>query len=533
MMSFSWNLRGLIFCLGLLLLSCHICAVSPAQSALAGATGVNTVLYTDWQRENLMSIPRADDATFLRRVRLDLTGRAPSVEEIEQFCGDESPTKREALIRRLLDSEEYADMMAMRYAELFRVKSEFPINLWPNAVQLYHRYLREAALQDKPLRDVAYEMLTSSGSNFRVAPANYFRAVADRTPEGLAKATLMTWLGIRLEKMPAGSVEKLSPFFSRIGKKSTAEWKEEIIYTEPGEGILTATAPDGTRYSIDIAKEDPRVVFANWLREDKELQCSKAWVNRAWYWMLGVPLSGDSTDDMPIPTKWGGPSSGKLPELNEKLLTTLAKDFHATGGKMKELLATICLCDAYQADWKTAPVLQEKAEKHFAVYPVHRIEAEVVVDMLADLTGHHEQYRSVIPEPFTILPEGTRAIEITDGSISSATLDTFGRPPRDSGAASERNNAVTGSQRLYLMNSGILYKDLEKLAKQQLGKSNKKVEELIDACYLQVLSRRATEEEVELIKAYARELPKNDRRRAVAIDLLWSLVNSKEFLYHH
>lgn len=526
-----YRLAAMLLMAGVLFLSCGCRGISPRET-ISGTAEINALLHEDWQRENLAPIPQASDETFLRRARLDLTGRAPSLEEISQFCADDSPDKRERLIRRLLDTPEYGDLMAMRYADVFRVKSEFPINLWPNAVQLYHRYLREAALHDKPFRELAYEMLTASGSNFRVAPANFFRAVADRTPAGLAKATALTWLGIRLEKMQPGTIEKMAPFFSRIGRKSTAEWKEEIIYTEMSDGEFLAVAPDGTEYSINAAEEDPRKVFADWLIEDRALQCSKAWVNRAWHWLFGVPLSGKLPDDMPIPPEWGG-QTAETTELNARVLTTLARNFHASGCKMKALLETICLSDAYLADWKTTPDQQQKAEEHLAVYPVHRIEAEILVDILADLTGHHEKYRSVIPEPFTILPEGTRAIEIPDGSISSATLDAFGRPPRDSGAASERNNAVTGAQRLYLMNSGILYKNLEQLARRKLLREHKKIAELADACFLLTLSRHATQEELKVLREYAESLPNKNRQQSLAVDLLWSLINGKEFLYHH
>ena len=250
---------------------------------------LNLVLHQEWQKENLTPVAPAEDAVFLRRVRLGLTGRVPSSKEIRNFCADKSPDKKAKLIRHLLNTEEYADRMALHYADLFRVKSEFPINLWPNAVQVYARYLRNAAANDYSLRVMAREMLTASGSNFRIAPANYFRAAADHTPEGLARLSAMTWLGIRLEKLPPDVTAGMAPFFSRIAMKDTGEWKEQIVYTDPADALVKATAPDGEAFTIHSPGQDPRSVFADWLFEDRDRQFSRAWVNRAWFWMFGTP----------------------------------------------------------------------------------------------------------------------------------------------------------------------------------------------------------------------------------------------------
>jgi len=521
---------ALVCCFGFLLALLAGCMTDPAQSC---ADDLNSTLHLEWRKNGLTPVSPADDAAFLRRVRLSLTGRAPARDEIRDFCADKASDKRAKLIRRLLNTEEYADMMAMRYADIFRVKSEFPINLWPNAVQVCSRYLREAAAQDKPFCELAREMLTASGSNFRVAPANYFRAAADHTPEGLAKMTAMTWLGIRLEKLPPHVTKDMAPFFSRIAMKSTGEWKEQIVYLNPAEKVVTATAPDGTKFTVHSPAQDPRAVFADWLIADHDLQFSKAWVNRAWFWMFGTPLAGTQPDDMPVPAGWPSASSAPVPELNANLLAELAGEFHRNGGKMRLLLETICLTDAYQADWKTVPAEQAKAAACFAVYPVHRHDAEVILDLLGDLTGRRERYKSVIPEPFTILPPETRAVQVLDGSISTGTLDTFGRPPRDSGLAAERNNAVTGAQRLYLMNSTALYNAIRTMCEKKMLTKFKKQTELVDACYLAVLSRHATKAEQDAMKKYAKTLPQKGRLRTVAMDLIWCLVNSKEFLYQH
>ena len=164
---------------------------------------------------------------------------------------------------------------------------------------------------------------------------------------------------------------------------------------------------------------------------------------------------------------------------------------------------------------------------------MRRLEAELIVDALGDLSGQYSAYTSVIPEPFTFLPKGTRAVQLADGSISSGTLEMFGRPARDSGAIAERNSRISDSQRLFLLNSSLIYRQLNslgmKIARECKWDLRRKGIEYI---YLTVLSRRPTPEEVRQIMAYHDALPKKQRGR-VWSELVWVLANSKEFLYHH
>ncbi len=82
------------------------------------------------------------DAVFVRRVSLDATGTLPTAQEARKFIEDKAAGKRRVLIDRLLERDEFADYWAMKWSDLLRVKAEFPINLWPNAAQAYHRWIR-------------------------------------------------------------------------------------------------------------------------------------------------------------------------------------------------------------------------------------------------------------------------------------------------------------------------------------------------------------------------------------------------------
>jgi len=135
------------------------------------------------------------DAVFVRRVYLDVIGTLPTAKEAREFIQDpDAKNKRRVLIDRLLERDEFADYWAMKWGDTLRIKAEFPVNLWPNAAQAYHRWVRASIAENKPYDKFVREMLTSSGSNFRVGPVNFYRAVQNRTPEGIDTAVALTFM---------------------------------------------------------------------------------------------------------------------------------------------------------------------------------------------------------------------------------------------------------------------------------------------------------------------------------------------------
>ncbi len=132
---------------------------------------------------------------FLRRAWLDITGTLPTAQQAVEFLNSKVPNKRSLLIDQLLDREEYADYWAMKWSDLLRVKAEFPINLWPNAAQAYYHWIRDSVRDNKPYDQFVREMLTASGSNFRAAPVNFYRAMQNREPSGIAQTVALTLMG--------------------------------------------------------------------------------------------------------------------------------------------------------------------------------------------------------------------------------------------------------------------------------------------------------------------------------------------------
>ncbi len=248
---------------------------NPFESRVAPvpSSPIDKLVFDKLKRLDLSPAPLCSDAVFVRRAFLDVIGTLPTALEAKTFILDRSPDKRRALIDRLLERDEFADYWAMKWSDLLRIKAEFPINLWPNAVQAYHRWIRTRFQENVPYDRFVRELLTASGSNFRVPPVNFYRALQSKTPDGIAQAVALTFMGVRAENWPPDRLEGMAAFFSQVGYKHTAEWKEEIVFFDPGlatNGLgKNARFPDGTTAQLS-PDQDPRAVFADWLIDSEE-----------------------------------------------------------------------------------------------------------------------------------------------------------------------------------------------------------------------------------------------------------------------
>jgi hypothetical protein len=494
-----------------------------STAALTSPSPVDEIVF---QRLNQLHIPPArlcSDAVFVRRVYLDVIGTLPKGYEAEQFVLSRETNKRRVLIDRLLERDEYADYWAMKWSDLLRVKAEFPINLWPNAAQAYHHWIRTSLKNNLPYDRFVREMLTASGSNFRVPQVNFYRALQNKEPQAIARMVALTFMGTRAEKWPASQLNGLAAFFSEIGYKPTSEWKEEIVLFDltrtTNELARAAVFPDGTPVTLS-PERDPREVFADWLIDPKNPWFTRNIANRAWAWLLGRGIIQEPDDIRP-----------DNPPSNAKLLVLLEKELIASHYDLKHLFRLILNSQTYQLS--SLPETDDpEAAAHFAYYPLRRLEAEVLIDALDQITGTSENYSSAIPEPYTFIPASVRTIALPDGSISSAFLEMFGRPPRDTGLESERNNRATSEQRLHLLNSShVLNKIAQSRFVQNQMQSDKTPREIVDTMYWGILSRPPTAYEVSKAEGYFQS--SHVSKREAAVDLAWALINSAEFLYRH
>lgn len=473
---------------------------------------------------HLASAAPCSDAVFVRRVYLDVIGTLPTAAEVRQFAQDTRPDKRHRLIERLIARPEFTDYWTMKWCDLLRVKAEFPINLWPNAAQAYHRWIHDAVQTNRPLDRCARELLTANGSNFRDGAVNFYRALQGREPATIARTIALTFMGTRAEKWPAERLAGMAGFFSQLSYKSTGEWKEEIVYFDPAKpqpsGALAPVFPDGSRATIPAGR-DPREVFAEWLVRPDNPWFARALANRAWSWLLGRGIVHE-TDDL----------RSDNPPANPALLAYLEHELVTSHFDLRHLFRLILNSQTYQRA-SVRPSEDPAAEANFAFYPLRRLEAEVLIDAINQITGTTENYSSAIPEPFTFIPTDQRAIALPDGSITSTFLEKFGRPARDTGLESERNNRLNPTQRLHLLNSTHIQRKLEQGPRlQPLLRPKLPPAEAVDGLYLAILSRLPTPTEQHQAVAYLRSAPATERR-AAALDVAWALLNSTEFLYRH
>lgn len=482
---------------------------------------IDMLVLAGLRAEGIKPAKVCSDEVFVRRVHLDVIGRLPEPREVRRFLQSRVASKRAALIDDLLERKAFADYWSLKWCDVLRVKAEFPINLWPNAVQAYHRWIYDALRQNMPYDQFARDLLTASGSNFRVAQVNFYRAVQGQEPAAVAAAVALTFMGTRLDTWPESQQRRMEAFFSRVAYKKTAEWKEEIVYLDPAPvEPLMATLPDGTRIQIRPG-DDPRRIFADWLLAPENPWFARGIVNRIWAWLLGRGLIHEPDDIRP-----------DNPPVHPEVLAYLQKELVKADYDLQHIYRLILNSRTYQQS-SMPQSNHANAETLFAYYPVRRLDAEVLIDALCWISGTRESYSSPIPEPFSFIPEEHRSIELADGSITSQFLEMFGRPARDTGLESERNNEPTDAQRLHLLNSTHIQNKIERSKRLsgliKTAKGNKRT--LIGMIYLNVLSRYPTQAERIMAEKYFQT--KGVSTRQATTDLVWALINTKEFLYRH
>ncbi len=491
------------------------------QPTQVAKSRIDSLVFDHLGRLSIQPAILSSDAVFVRRAYLDVIGTLPTAVEASDFVGNADPGKRSVLIDRLLERDEFADYWANKWSDVLRIKAEFPINLWPEAAQAYHHWIRMSLASDTAYDVMVRQMLTSNGSNFRVPPVNFYRAMQNRDPRGIAQTVALTFMGVRAEKWPAARLQDMAVFFSQIAYKHTREWKEEIVFFDSAKPLPSesATLPDGSHVRLR-PDQDPRAVFTDWLIDPKNPWFARNIVNRIWSWLLGRGIIQEPDDIRP-----------DNPPSNPELLDYLERELVASHYDLKHIYRLILNSGVYQQSCIPRSSSPE-AEANFAFYPVRRLDAETLIDAICQITGTTEEYASAVPEPFTVMPEGSRAISLPDGSVSSAFLELFGRPPRDTGLESERNNRPSAEQRIHLLNSTHIERKIEQSQKlMDIARNSQQPRDVVNGLYLAIMSRYPTDEELKAVGQYSNS--GGVKRREAFVDLAWALINSSEFLCRH
>lgn len=516
----------------------HVVAPQPLTTTFPDVKPNNQIDNLVFEQLKAMGVPPSDlctDEQFVRRLYLDVTGRLPTVKQAQKFLQSSDASQRSKLIDELLVSDAFADFAALKWGDLLRIKSEFPSNLWPNAVQAYYQWVRSSLVANKPYDQFVREMLVSTGSNFRDPPSNYYRALGNRNPQGFAEQTAMIFMGARMscarchahptESWTPNDNKHMAAFFANVKYKSTQEWKEQIVYTQPwakykdpmtGKAI-TAIPLDGDEIKIP-GRKDSRAVFAKWLTDPENPWFAKNITNRIWFWLLARGIIHEPDDIRP-----------SNPPSNPKLLAYLEKQFIDHSYDLKHIYRLILNSRTYQLSSLTTPA-NAWDEAMFSHYIPKRLTAEQMMDAINQVTQTDDTFTSRIPEPFTVLPKGTRAVQLQDGSIGLPILQLFGRPSRDSSYESERCNDTSMSQALYMINAQALSKKITRSPYLKQLFKNTSDEQVVDSIYMTVFSRHPSDEKMKQLLAYFQQ---SKRRNDGITDLLWAVLNTREFMFNH
>ena len=488
---------------------------------------VDDLVFDKLQRLGLPASGISNDASFLRRVTIDVAGRLPTLEESEAFLQSEDPEKRSKWIDKLLASTDYADYFANKWSAILRNKRRNDND--KISTYSFYQWIRNSLHENKPYDQFVGEIVTATGSPANNPAVTWFREVKDQAAQ--VEDTAQLFLGLRIqcarchhhpfEKWSQQDYYGFAAFFSRIGRKKADMPGMDRVFHNRGKASANnpktnqAVLPTGLGGEpFEIAEEDdPRQYLADWLgRPDNEF-FAKALVNRYWKHFFGRGLV-DPEDDMRVTN----------PASNPELLNTLAQDFVDNGYDLKRLVKTIAGSTTYQLssepnDWN------KDDKQNFSRYYPKRLNAEVLLDSIDQVTGTTTSFAGV--------PVGTRATQLPDNGFNSYFLTVFGRPESSSACECERSSEANLAQSLHLLNSGEIQGKLTNGAGRAAklsadsGRDNQvKIREL----YLLAFSRVPTAEEIQIAQAH---IEKSEQAKIAYEDIVWALINTKEFLFNH
>ena len=462
-----------------------------------------------------------DDSTYIRRLYLDTLGVLPTAEELGRFLSNSGDDKRARLVEEVLQRPEYIDYWSYKWSDLLLVSSR---KLQRSAMWSYYGWIRESVRENKPWDVFINELVTARGNTLTNGAANYW--VIHKEPVDVSENLSQAFLGISLacarchnhpmEKWTQNQYYGMANLVSRVSVKSgnlPGEFTVLSAHTgdinHPRLGRPVPPQPlDGESLSLESSK-DRRHHLAEWLTGNRSF--ARAAVNRVWENFFGRGLV-HPVDDL----------RATNPASNEELFTALTEDFVERGFDVKALIRKIVNSHAYQLSADTNDS-NAKDDKYYSHHLSRRLSAEVVLDVISQVTG--------VPEEFEGYFLGTRALQLPDTQIESYFLDSFGRPQRLTGAANERKGSSNVAQVLHLINGETLNRKLrrkgsvvDRLLKEQLSTCD-----LVQEVYRTALSRDATSGELEQLQV---ALGKNVDRQGVE-DLFWAVLTSKEFLFTH
>ncbi|MBI3877190.1 MAG: DUF1549 domain-containing protein [Verrucomicrobia bacterium] len=487
------------------------------------------------------------DEVFLRRASLDLLGVIPSAEEARSFLADKHRDRRSRLVDALLQRPEFADFWAIKWADLLR-NEELTIDR--KGVQDFHHWIRQSLAENKPLDQFVRELIAARGSSYSSPAANYYRA--NRDPVKRAEATAQVFLGTRLQcaqchnhpfdRWTQGDYQSWTALFTRVDYRvlenirkigsDVHEWKGEqiVVMTREAAGKNARAAgnteprflggPNTEREGRNAQSDaDYLEALAAWLTSPDNPFFARTQVNRVWFHLMGRGLV-EPIDDF----------RATNPASHPALLDALTRDFVKHKFDLRWLVRFVMASRAYQLSSEPNDTNADD-EVNFSHAAVRQLTAEQLIDSQSAATG--------APLKFFGFPEGTRAAQLPRAhaekrrdqkpSAPDVFLEVFGKPARLLTTESERCSEPTMGQ-AFQMISGPTINDLVARKDNRLGRlldAGKSNRDILVELYWAALARAPKSAEFEQTLALV-ERAKN--RRQTLEDVLWGLLNAKEFV---
>jgi hypothetical protein len=490
------------------------------------ASKLDPLLMAKWQKAQVTPERRVDDATFVRRVWLDLAGRVPPALQARAFLDDAAPDKRRRLVDRLLAGDDFADHWGRAWA--IQLTGMRPVKQEVHDGAVLHEYLRESLKADKSYRQIVTEILTGEGGRDASGPANFLLRYRAK-PADLAGAVGKHFLGVTLQcaqchHHPFAPWKQedfwgVAAFFGRL-RLFNAEEGDLTAVLEARRGELELPDPngkpkeDGSPATKTVAPRMPaakdgaakvagkrRAALAAWITADANPYFARNAVNQAWAQLFGTPLvkTLDDLDALP-----------RAPHAD--LLEALTAEFRAGGYDLKKLVRAIVLSQAYQVSASGQadedPDAVHARLQQFARFPMRPLSVDQLYYSIVQATGHKgdEDAQAAAADP----EQGE---------------ETPDRPVEFLG-----EHGLTVNRALVLLNSTYVQEAVQHGGRLAVALNGRRVgREHVEGLFLATLARRPGADELKVML----DLVKAAKGPRGLEDVLWVILNSAEFNTNH
>ena len=494
-----------------------------------------------WRELRITPAPDSTDEVFVRRAYLDACGMIPPANDVRRFLADRDPDKRTKLVDELLARPEFAGYWAQKWSDVLRNEEKA---LDRKGVQVFHRWIKGWLAEDRPLNEFAGNILAARGSTYQNAPTNFYRAVRD--PYLRAESAAQVFLGLRIscarchnhpfDVWTQNDYHRFAALFDGVGYRVLENNRldsrdkhefvgEQIVYSMPAS---TLKMPDGGIASPKFlgaatpdlsGRADRLAAVAGWVSDPSNPFFARAQANRVWFHLFGRGVV-EPNDDFKTAN----------PPTNPALLDHLAEKFAADGFRLRPFVRYVMTSRTYQLSATANPTNADDGTAHFSRAVVSPIHAEQLLDGMSRVLA--------VPVKFPGYPTAMRAGELPApaqvGRRYQATpgtrfLRVFGKPDRQLTCECERSEDP-GILQAFQMLTGELLNDMLREPDNAIGRAiadGTPDGELLDQWFLAAVARYPTETERARLSGYLADAPD---RRAACEDVVWGLLNSKEFL---